>query len=222
MMPPGAKSRAASLIVLPAGVGIAAVADPLVKLAFGPRWLAAIPMIQILGVTATLGVVGSLSSTLFSAYGMLRTIFAITVAATVLRVGLLLGFVPGGTLTTAALVGAVATAVEQCAYLVLTARHFRVGAWALLLAVHRSLIGTAAMAGGLVWLGLGFVPAGDRFALHLVIQSAAGAAIYGAAMLALWLLEGRPDGPERDALGLVAGMLRRIGGMAGRIGRRLA
>jgi lipopolysaccharide exporter len=36
---------AAMIVVLPAGIGIAAVADPLVKLAFGPRWLEAIPMI---------------------------------------------------------------------------------------------------------------------------------------------------------------------------------
>ncbi len=207
---------ASALIVLPAGVGIAAVADPLVRLAFGANWLGAIPLIQIFGVTATLGIIGNLSGVLFSAWGQLRTIFAISVVMGLLRLGLLIGFVPGGTLVTAALTGTVAGTAEQGAYLVLTLRRFGVGAWPLLVAVHRSLLGTAAMAGAMWWFGLGFVAVPERLAVHLVQQVAAGAALYAAAMAALWLLAGRPDGPEQDLLGTLAGMARRIGGVVSR------
>ena len=213
---------ATTLMVLPAGVGIAAVADPLVKLAFGERWTAAIPMIQILGVAGTLGVVSNLSGTLLSAFGMLRTIFAVTLGAMLLRLALLTGFAPGGSLAVVAWLVTVATAVEQAAYLVLTAQHFGVGMGAMLRTVHRSLLGTAAMAGGLLWLGLGFVAVADRFALHLAEQVAAGAALYAAAMLGIWTLAGQPDGPERDLLGVVAPTVARIGGTLARMAGRLS
>lgn len=64
---------ATTLLVLPAGVGIAMVADPLVRVAFGPKWREAIPLIQILGISACIGALGGITGTLFSAYGMLRT-----------------------------------------------------------------------------------------------------------------------------------------------------
>ena len=41
----------------------------------------------------------------------------------------------------------------------------------------------------------------DRFGLHLAVQSTAGAAIYGAPVLALWLLEGGRSGMRRDGGG---------------------
>ena len=201
---------AAAMIVLPAGVGIAAVADPLVKLAFGLRWVEAIPMIQILGITATLSVIGSLSGTLFSAYGMLRTTFTITAVTTVLRAGLLLAFLPGGTLVTAAIVVAVVVSVEQCAYIVVTLRRFKIKASELLRAVHRSLAATLVMAGGLVWLGLGFTSVPQGFAIHLIANVATGAAIYVAVLAVAWWAAGRPIGPERDLLNVL-----------GRIGRHL-
>ncbi len=191
---------AAAMIVLPAGVGIAAVADPLVRLAFGVRWLEAIPMIQILGVTATLGVIGSLSGTLFSAYGMLRTTFAITTVTTALRVGLLLAFLPGGTLVTAAYVIAVVVSIEQTTYIVLTMRRFSVRMGDLLRAVYRSLTAALVMAGCLVWLGLGFTPVADGFAMHLLLDAGVGSAIYAMVLAAAWHAAGRPEGPERDLL----------------------
>ena len=202
---------ASALIVLPAGVGIAAVADPLVRLAFGPGWLQAIPMIQILGFTASLGVITSLSGTLFSAYGMLRVTFAITVVMTVLRVVLLLGFLPGGTLTTAALLVGGVGLCEQGTYLVLTLRRFDVRATDLLRAVCRSLIAALAMGGCLLMSGLGFVPVADQFALHLALQASVGAAVYVLCIVSMWVAIGRPPGPERDLLNVGASILRNAG-----------
>jgi O-antigen/teichoic acid export membrane protein len=206
---------AAAMLVLPAGAGIAAVADPLVKLAFGTRWLEAIPMIQILGVTATLGLIGSLSGTLFSAYAMLRTTMIITAVTTALRAALLLAFLPGGTLTTAAAVVAVVVSIEQSAYLVIAMRRFHVRTLDLVRAVYRSFVATLAMTGCLLWLGLGFTPVDDGFALRLVVAVAAGASIYAAVLAGAWVAAGRPDGAERDLLAIV----NRLGGY---LGARLA
>jgi lipopolysaccharide exporter len=200
---------AAAMIVLPAGVGIAAVADPLVKLTFGARWLAAIPMIQILGVTATLGVIGSLSGTLFSAYGMLRTTFTITAAMTLLRAAMLLLFLPGGTLVTAAIVVGVVVSIEQSAYLLVTMRRFEIRVLDVLRATHRSLVATLVMAVSLIWLGLGFTPVTEQFAANLTLDAVTGAAIYAMVLGTVWLAVGRPDGPERDLINVLSRVARR-------------
>ena len=200
----------AAMLVLPTGVGIAAVAHPLVNLAFGPRWLEAIPMIQILGVTATLGIIGSLSGTLFSAYGMLRVTFSITSVMTALRVVLLLILLPGGTLVTAAAVVAIVASMEQCAFITITLRRFDIRVRHLLRAIYRSVFATLAMAASLMALGLGFVPVADRFAAHLALDAATGGVIYAVVLVTSWYASGRPDGPERDLLNVL-----------GRLGQRL-
>ena len=204
---------ASALFVLPAGMGIALVADPLVKLAFGPLWLEAVPMIQILGISFSITAIGSLSTTLFSAYGMLRTIFAIVAVSTVARVALLAIFLPGGTLVTAAILSALLSMAEQATYITLTLRRFGVSLPGLLRAVWRSLLGTAVMATALIWLGLGFVPVADAYLGHLLADAGAGVAIYAATVTLAWIAAGRPDGPERDLLTLGRSIGRRIGAM---------
>jgi O-antigen/teichoic acid export membrane protein len=201
---------ASALFVLPAGMGIALVADPLVKLAFGPLWLEAVPMIQILGISASIAAIGSLSTTLFSACNMLRTTFTVIASATVARVVLMVVFLPGGTLVTAAILSALLGVAEQVAYITLTIRRFDVPLRGLLRAVWRSVLGTLAMAAALIWLGLGFVPVADDFLRHLLTDAAVGGAIYASVVLLAWIAAGRPDGPESDLLLLVRSVGRKV------------
>lgn len=191
---------AACTVVLPAGVGIAAVADPLVRLAFGPDWDAAIPMIQILGVSGVLAVVGTLSGTMFSASGLLRTSCAVAAAALLVRIALLVLLVPGGTLTTVAIAIALVTVLEQAAILAITVRRFAIRLRDLLAAVARTAAATAAMATAMAATGLGFHVVANNPAQHLALSIAVGAAAYAAALALLWHLAARPDGPERDLL----------------------
>ena len=53
------------IIALPASLGLAAIADPLVKVLLGDKWLDAIPVIQVL---AFCGAIGAMQSNNFSAY----------------------------------------------------------------------------------------------------------------------------------------------------------
>ena len=204
---------ATAMLVLPAGVGIAMVADPLVRVAFGEKWLAAIPIIQVIGIGATISALGNISSTLFSAYAMLRTMFLITLAGGLLRAGLMLTLLPGGTLLTAALVATAVGACEQATTIGIAMRRFRVRPSDLLRAIWRAVLGAAAMGGALVWLGLGMVPVTRAPWPHMLGTAAAGAAIYVASVGLAWLAAGRPDGPERDLLALAGGAARRLRGL---------
>ena len=201
---------ASALLVLPAGMGIALVADPLVRLAFGPRWLEAVPMIQILGISASIGAIGSLSMTLFSAYNMLRTTFAIILTSMLARVVLMTALLPGGTLVTAAILSALLGTCEQIAFIVIAMRRFAVSPRGLMRAVWRSLLGTGVMAAVLIELGLGFVAVRNAFVLHLLVTAVAGALTYAGVVGLAWIASGRPDGPERDLLTLAGGVARRL------------
>jgi O-antigen/teichoic acid export membrane protein len=203
---------ATALLVLPAGVGIAMVADPLVRVAFGPKWLAAIPLIQILGISAAISALGSISGTLFSAFAMLRTTFTILLAGGLARLALLLLLLPAGTLMTAALIGTAVAICEQVATIGIAMRRFHVRPAGLARAVWRSLLGAAAMGGALAWLGLGLVPVETGQWRQMLGAAGAGAAIYVAVTGLAWVAAGRPAGPERDLLALAFGAARRLRG----------
>ncbi len=203
---------ATALLVLPAGVGIAMVADPLVRVAFGAKWLAAIPIIQILGISATIGALGSISMTLLSAFAMLRTTFMVMLAGGLVRVALLVALLPGGTLVTAALIGTAVGICEQAVLIGITMYRFHVRPAGLLRALWRSVLGAAVMGGALVWLGLGLVPVTEAPWRQMLGTAGAGAAIYITVVGVAWVAAGRPDGPERDLLAVVGGAARRLRG----------
>ena len=191
---------AGATLALPAGAGIAAVADPLVRLAFGPGWLGAIPVVQILSTAACLGVIGSLSGTLFSAFGLLRLNFAVISTVTLVRAALLALLLPGGGLTTAAVVIAAVTAAEQAVLLVLTVRRFAVRVQQVVAALSHTVLATGVMAAAMAATGFGFRPVPDHVPQAFAASVAFGAVVYAAALGLLWVLAGRPDGPARDLL----------------------
>ena len=204
---------ATALVVLPAGVGIAMVADPVVRLAFGDRWLAAIPMIQILGISGTVSALGNISSTLFSAYAMLRTTFATTLGGALARGLLLALLLPGGTLVTAAMAIACVVTGEQVATIGIAMHRFGVRPADLARALWRSLLGAGAMAAVLVGSGLGMAPAVAAPWRSLLLAAGVGAVVYVAVTGLAWAAAGRPDGPERDLLTLAGRAAARLRGL---------
>ncbi len=202
-----------ALLTLPAGVGIAAIADPLVKLAFGTLWAGAAPLVQILAIAGTLTVFGLISSTLFSAHGLLRQVFGLSLATLILRVVLLIVFIDWRGLDGAALAVAITIATEQGLYVLLTIRQFALSPAALLRHTWRCLLATAAMAMVLLRTGLGWqTVATDSGTLpeYLVVAVAVGAATYTAVLLAAWLAAGRPPGAETDFLALARRLVGRL------------
>lgn len=188
-----------ALVTFPAGIGMSAVAQPLILLAFGPGWEQAVPVMQVLGVPLCLTVFGMVGQTLFLAQGHMKTSLAITLGATLLRLLLLLILIPPLGLYGAALAAGAGIAVEQSLAALWAMRRLGLPLGSLGPRLWRCVLATAAMAVVLWRSGLGWQPTG------LVAMAAAialGAATYALALLGLWLLSGRPAGPERDLLAL--------------------
>ena len=192
---------AASLIVLPAGVGISLVAGPAVVIAFGPRWLEAITVMRVLGAAGALQLLGAVTGTLLSAHGILRPSFRINILSMLVKTvaaGLLI--VPFGLLG-AALAHAITLCVENLAFLNAATRHFGVHPLDLLKRLWRGLLATAAMAGVLLLTGLGSDVTAPVSALAWA--GLVGGLVYGGVLLGTWWAMGRPDGPETDLLTVV-------------------
>ncbi len=208
---------ATALLTLPAGVGTSLIADPLVRLAFGPNWVAAIPLVQVLAITGAATVFGYLGWTLFSAHALLRTVLAVTVAAAATRVLLLLVLLPRVGVLGAAVAVAASVFVEDALYIGLTFRRFGVRAIELLAAVWRGLLAVACMAGALVQAGLGWTAAAGgavsgspaALAMQLAGAVALGGGVYAGVLLLAWLASGRPPGAEADAIAMLARLRRR-------------
>ena len=146
---------AVTLLTFPAAVGISLLADPLVRLAFGPRWLEAIPVIQVVGLFCTTTVFGQISSNLFSAHAMLGTMFRITLAVMALRVALLVALVPRMGIMGAAFAAGIPMLAEYAIYVVLTFSRFGLRLRDLGRATWRPLAAVLAMAELPVRLGSG-------------------------------------------------------------------
>jgi O-antigen/teichoic acid export membrane protein len=202
----------AALIGLPAGVGISLVADPVVKLAFGDRWQGAVGLIEILGATSTVTIFGTLSTVMLTAHAALKPQFWVQVSAFLLRIAAMAAFAARFGLTGAAIGMSLSLIIENIWYTALALRHLRLRPANLLAHIWRGVLATLGMAGTLSFLGLGWMKvtgSGVEVVWSLCTTVAAGAAVYSALLLLIWLVSGRPAGAERDALMLLRRMLLR-------------
>ena len=199
-------------ITLPSGVGLSMVADPLVRLALGTSWLESVPLIAIMGLYSAIAVYGYMGWTMFFAHGRLAMVFGVTGTSSVARALLLLWLLPHYGLLGAGLALFTTALCEDVAYVYLIKRYFSTSMTALLRSTWRLFAATGAMSGIFYGLGLGWtaVP-GTRLELfwYLGLVVPFGAMLYGASLLALWSLSGRPPGPEADMLAYVRRRLSR-------------
>lgn len=190
-----------TLLTFPAGVGMSAVAQPLILLAFGPGWEQAVPVMQVLGIPLCLTVFGMVAQTLFLAQGHMKASLAITAAATVLRLALLALLIPRLGLLGAALAAGAGIAVEQIVSAAWAMRRLGLsGPRDLAPQIWRITAATALMAVALSQSRLGWCEMGLG---QMALAIALGAVVYVGALAGLWLLAGRPAGPEADAVALI-------------------
>ena len=191
------------LITLPAGLGVSLVADPLVSLLFGERWLVAVPVVQILAGVGAFMVFGLVASTLLAASAMLRQAFVITLAGLLLRLAMLIVLVVHFGMLGAAVAASAGVVLEHMLTLILAFRRFELSVIELARRTWRPVAAACLMAAILVSCNLGWTRVeGDAAAVARGLASAVtlGAAAYPLSLLGLWWMSGRPAGAEADLL----------------------
>jgi len=202
-----------ALITWPAGLGVSMVADPLVRVALGERWLLVVPVIQVLSLACGFATFGNLALMLLRTHGYLATACAVAVLgllAKVVLIGTLLHFygLPG-----AATGAAIAIVLESSMLLAVVVVTQRMPLGPLLARCWRVAAACAVMAGTLSGAGLAWTGWSEPFGasmLRLLGSAALGSVAYGMTLGALWAAQGRPDGAEADMLGTLARIFRMI------------
>ncbi len=189
-------------VALPAGLGTALIADPLVRLAMGEAWAPAIIIVQAIGAIYAFGTLGSLAASVAMAQGITATLFRRALLQFVLRVPLILlgmyywGFV--GLIYARTAVGAITILINmQLIY-----RMTGLTVAAQLRANIRCLAAGAVMIGAVLIVQWAFPTGGGNAGLALLIlfSIVVGTVSYIVTSGLLWLLSGRPIGPESEAL----------------------
>lgn len=198
------------LITWPVGLGLSMVADPLVRVALGERWLQVVPIIQVLSLAWGFSAFGNLAFMLLRTHGYLVTICAVSFLGLLVKVALIQTLLQHYGLPGAASGAAFALIVECLAMLGLALMLQRIPFVPLLVRCWRPAAACAVMAGVLWAAGLAWTGWPEPFAasmLRLVGSAALGSATYAGALWALWTLAGRPAGAEADMLGTMARLL---------------
>ena len=199
-------------LALPAGFGLAAVADLLVPLLLGSNWLAAIPVIEILAISGGLRALGLNSGAVFNALGRPRVVtFMATINVLVLLpAAIYWSGAHGATGLASAYLLSFCVMLPISFGLTLRAVQARWGA--LFAILWRPAVATAAMYGAVQGIG-NMLPAADAVPAlfgSLLVSVAGGALAYVAVFGVLWHLSGRPAGAEVETVRFVVDRLRRV------------
>ncbi|MGZ9128825.1 MAG: lipopolysaccharide biosynthesis protein [Candidatus Binatia bacterium] len=204
-------------IALPASFGLAAVADPLVQVMLGDKWLAAIPIIQILAFGGAIAAMQSNNYSAYIALGQQRVLVLIMAAHLIVVVPLMffLGarFGIQGVAFAELLAGMVSLVVSYPVLfrtLKISVSNYAKNIWRPLLA--------AAVMGFTVYSLVGELTQGAVVLapwLQLAVLVPAGAAIYIATLGAFWLVAGKPIGAETVVLARLKEALLQFKGVLG-------
>jgi lipopolysaccharide exporter len=192
----------AAMVIAPAGVLLALLAEPTVKVVLGNQWLAAIPFVKVIALLYTFGCFSIALQPVAMALGKTKILFVQQAAALTVKVPMLIGGLVFGGLIGAAigrcLAEFLAMLIELIAIRVLTG----ITVAAQLAAHLTTIFGLVAMSLGVVLLQSQLVQAQVLPLAQLAVSGTAGVAIFLAAVFALWAATGRRAGPVTELLQL--------------------
>lgn len=205
-----------AVVVLPIGLGITLLAEPLVRVMLGEQWLEAAPLIGILSIAGILNALGSNQGAALLALGRPRVLTLMAALQALVLVPLLLW----GATTRGAHGAAEATlasiVIMTPINLAIVLRNLELRASRVAQVLWRPLVAGAVMA-PVVWAASNWLPGGASFAhavAQLVVCSVAGGLVYVGVVLALWKAAGMPDGVEQILVSRALDALRRRRGPA--------
>jgi lipopolysaccharide exporter len=199
-------------VALPAGIGVAVVADPLIRLTLGEKWVPIIFIIQSLASVFALQTLGSLVQPLGMAKGETRLLFIrdaqmLCVRVPVMIAGLLLGGLQG------VVIGRVFTGLFSAfVNMILVKRFIGVTVLKQLSANVRALASIVVMAAGVSLALSHMAQTDDKFALatQLAALAGLGAFLYCGTSFMLWTLMKRPAGPETEVWQILGKVLSKV------------
>ena len=191
------------------GFGVSAVAPELVPVVLGPQWLAAIPLMQWLGICGVvLGLALTLDPLLLATGRASLTARFKWLQLVVLAPALVFAGKAAGALGIA-MAKTLVMAMMLPLFLFWTARAESIALRRIVGAIAPALLAGASMY--LAVRGIGAALDGMTVWLRLLLEVASGAAVYVSVAALIWWLRRAPPGPEREIFDRLQRLVRRPG-----------
>lgn len=187
------------LIGTPLALGIGAVANPLVRVMLGDRWVDSVALIQVLSIYGFLGLIGSGSVPIFLAIGRPQLqLWVLLMGTIVLLPSLIIGTTYAGALGAACAV-TLAAAVRVVANFLLIIRLLRLPLRQCVAATYRPLVASVAMIAVVLALQAYWPTPMSTLGWSALLGASTGlgAILYAGVVIALWAAAGFPDGGEK-------------------------
>ena len=199
------------LVSLPIPIGIGLMAAHIVRLFLGENWMAMVPVLQILSLYGAVSAFGTSSHLVYWAANRPRITAMLSALRLVLLAPLLIWLVRANGMTGAAWALTISAAVVVVADYTIVLRVINVRLRDLISKVWRVLVATLAMTFAVMFVLSRLAWSTDVAVLseQLALCVAIGAAAYLTMLTLLWRASGMCDGPERQTLALVRGLLQR-------------
>ena len=204
-----------ALLTVPAGAGIGLVAEPLVYLLLGPKWMDTVPLIQVLAV---FGIVRSLhgpTGSIYLALGKPKVIAALQCVQLIVALTLMLFLIPKFGVIGAAWALLAGACLAMMANFTMVLNELAMSATDLMKVLWRPLVSALVMALVLMVLVQAFgrtEATVGASTLRLLAMIGIGALTYGATVITCWTLTGKPGGTEQELWNIVAFRARRFFG----------
>jgi O-antigen/teichoic acid export membrane protein len=201
-----------SAIALPAGFGVAMLADPLVRLLLGEKWAPIVFIVQTLAAVYALQTLGSLVQPLGMAKGETRILFIRDIQMLFVRVPIIFGSLMLYGLQGVVLARVFTGLLGALVNMVLVQRLIGVTVLKQLAANARALISILVMAAGVHVAAVSMLHTTEKpmLALQLAMLVVLGGAIYCGTTFLLWILMKRPAGPEEEIRRILGEILSRV------------
>lgn len=194
------------MLAAPLGVGISLVAEPLVSVLLGDKWLLTIPLIEILALAGVVRVMGASSGSILYALSKVKLVAIIGSIITFIRLVLLFWWVSLDGAEGAAWAMLLSTVVSTMLYIFVISKIINLPLIFMLSNIRRTIAALFIMTVCVLYADkiIDFYFASEAYfsLLTLVVLIAVGAVSYLISHLAFWKLSGKPDGPEKSVLDL--------------------
>jgi O-antigen/teichoic acid export membrane protein len=188
------------LVLVPAGMGLAAVADPFVHVLLGEQWVGSSLIVRLLAIFAIVKGLYLAAANAFVAIGRPALSARMAWIGVALLVACGLGLAPAY-----GVLGIAVARLASGAILLLIAMVKIRSAFEFRMVELLNCFVRPCVAGGIMVGVLALLPQfGSGFAADLMLKVGSGALIYGTVLVVLWHLAGRPDGGERLVMERVA------------------
>ncbi len=188
---------------LPAAIGIMAVADPLVAVLLGPKWMSAVPVIQIMSLHGALSILSTNDYAVYMARGRPRTILLLYIPFVVLLLPLLFFLTSKQGILGAALAFVIANLTVKPLYFYVLMRTLSISFREFFSVIWRSLMGCTMMFVTLDYFYLEWIE--TTAAPEIVILASSvllGILVYVSATFVSWLVIKPRISPEVEIYNL--------------------